>query len=147
MPTDNLYIVWNEGKNEGVVFLDFIDAAEAAEADQEDELGDPCSSLGFAFVDIYGDGVRSIETIAAAARDVLAERRRQVDKGYDAAHDDEHSKGEIMSADWGALARLSGQAFEARRTGRMDDYRRLLVEGAAQVLAEIERIDRKAPHG
>lgn len=79
------------------------------------------------------------------ALDVLAERRRQIAKGYDAAHDNQHTQGEIISADWGALARLSGQAFEARRMGQVDAYRRLLVEGAAMVIAEIERIDRPSP--
>lgn len=83
-----------------------------------------------------------------AVRDVLAERRRQISLGYTPAHDDAHSDGEIISADWGALARLSGQAFEARRVDRdMRAYRRLLVEGAAMVLAEIERVDRETAHG
>lgn len=80
-----------------------------------------------------------------AAFDVLNERSRQVtQKGYGQAHDDFHTKGEIIWDDWGAMARIGGQASEQRHLGNLPEYRKLLVEGAALILAEIERIDRAA---
>lgn len=59
--------------------------------------------------------------------DIATERRRQVEKeGYDAAHDDEHKRGEIASA---AIA----YALNSVRTVR-----------GALIVAEIECIDRAA---
>lgn len=80
-----------------------------------------------------------------ALADINAERQRQIAKGYDAGHDDTHAAGAILWRDWGALARIGPHAVRAHREGRMDDYRRLLVEAAAQVIAEIERLDRNLP--
>lgn len=81
-------------------------------------------------------------TRADVLADITAERQRQIAKGYDAAHDDTHTAGAILWRDWGALARIGPHAVRALREGRMDDYRRLLVEAAAQLIAEIERHDR-----
>lgn len=85
-----------------------------------------------------------------AARDVIRERRRQVEMGRDAQHDDKHTEGELLSAGWGAICRLtaawawlrSGLGDGRRRDVGSRRYRELLVESAALTLAEIERIDR-----
>lgn len=103
-----------------------------------------------------------------AARDVIAERVRQIEKeGYAAAHDDSHVDREIARAAlayvahyieraWIAEELAKGNAFDSRyeedgtdnwpwdegwnpKTPRLD-----LVRGGALLIAEIERIDRAA---
>lgn len=106
------------------------------------------------------------DTQTGAARDVLAERQRQIsDEGWTPEHDDEHSKGEI------AYAATSYAVEAARLAGGMkpdptrgppfswppqwdtswwkpsDTPRRNLVKAGALVLAEIERLDRAAQQG
>lgn len=128
-----------------------------------------------------------------AARDVLAERRRQVSaEGWTPEHDDTHTGGEMAGA--AACYALYGATYnapshypprkvyaavaEARRNAEKDmdttreairmaigepkapknwpwnaewwkpsDRRRNLVKAAALILAEIERLDRKASEG
>ncbi len=92
----------------------------------------------------------------AAARDVLAERRRQIEaEGYTPEHDDTHRLGELARA--GAAYALCGAL---RRVGDLDqavslwpfereafkhpDERASLVAAGALILAEIERLDRAA---
>jgi len=82
------------------------------------------------------------------------ERRRQVTaEGYDAAHDDRHTAGEIalMAASYAALA--GRHEIAAMHAWPWDDPlpqsltaapRRLLIIAGALILAEIERIDRAA---
>ena len=101
--------------------------------------------------------------LTQAARDVLAERQRQVEReGYDPEHDDSHELGEI-----GALAALYLMPQGAREWDTSsteygatlgeallpadwsmpkmgDDPRQDLVKGAACGLAELERFDRAA---
>lgn len=101
------------------------------------------------------------ERLSDAARDVLAERRRQqTTEGYDPAHDDEHVNDEIaaMAAfyamppgarEWDASGTGYGkQLGDAMRPedwdGKTGDRRRELVKAGALVLAELERIDRAA---
>lgn len=72
---------------------------------------------------------------------IAAERQRQISKGYDAAHDDEHKGGQIVLADWGALARIEA-AIKAWLAGDSPAYKELLTEAAAQCAAEIERVER-----
>jgi hypothetical protein len=100
------------------------------------------------------------EQMAGAARDVLAERRRQVEaEGYDPAHDDEHPNGEIAAyaafyamppavRDWPTpelgYGDTLGQAiipadWLSPKTG---DRRQELVKAGALILAAIERMDR-----
>jgi hypothetical protein len=65
--------------------------------------------------------------------ELLSERSRQIEAGYDATHDDEHWSGEIISdPKWGARARL------------LAPDRAALIQAAAQIVAEIERMDRAA---
>lgn len=70
---------------------------------------------------------------------IIAERARQISVGYDAAHDDKHRGGEIINAVWGAKDRLQA-AIERGRAGDVDGYNRYLVEAAAQMAAEVERV-------
>jgi hypothetical protein len=63
--------------------------------------------------------------------EIAAERRRQVeDTGWTREHDDDHAGGELLTAGWGALSRIYSPT------------RRSLVEAAALIVAEIERLDR-----
>lgn len=101
-----------------------------------------------------------------AARDVLAERRRQIDaEGWTPEHDDEHSNGELANAAGiYALAAGSNDYRWVLRCIPSNDYleaamklwpwdkswfkptgrRRDLVKAGALILAEIERLDRTA---
>lgn len=89
-----------------------------------------------------------------AAKDVLAERERQVNiEGWTPAHDDEHAGGQMANA--AACYALHTEPF-----GNVGDYlrfwpwssnwwrptnrRRNLIKAGALILAEIERIDRAA---
>jgi hypothetical protein len=72
---------------------------------------------------------------------ISAERERQIAKGYDASHDDAHTGGEIIMADWGARARIEA-AINAGRSGDSPAYKELLAQAAAQCAAEIDRVER-----
>lgn len=103
------------------------------------------------------DGMQS-----AAVRDVLAERRRQVEaEGYEVAHDDEHVQGEIGAyaafyamppgaREWPAEetghGATRGEAIVPEGWGppKPGDRRRELVKAGALILAELERLDRAA---
>ena len=95
----------------------------------------------------------------AAARDVLAERRRQVEvEGWTHEHDDQHVKGEMAgAAACYALYRSHVDPVELMGEGVLEmswpwdpewwkptTRRRDLVKAAALLLAEIERLDRAA---
>lgn len=101
----------------------------------------------------------------AAARDVLAERQRQVDEeGYDTEGDDGHILGELgayaafyamppAARDWPAgetgYGATWGEAIVPAdwTPPKPGDRRDELVRAAALVLAEIERLDRAAESG
>ncbi|MDR1310632.1 MAG: hypothetical protein LBK01_01975 [Burkholderiaceae bacterium] len=76
--------------------------------------------------------------LSQAAKEVLAERQRQIEvKGYTHEHDDSYNH---------LTGRLVGLALERifRCVNKTEEnYRICLVEAAALLLAEIERIDRK----
>jgi hypothetical protein len=95
-----------------------------------------------------------------AAKDVLAERRRQIEvEGWDAAHDDEHEGGSGSLAKAAACYALAASEQASGWDGpfvkqpglwpweaqwwKPKDQRRNLVRAAALLLAEIERLDRK----
>jgi hypothetical protein len=95
------------------------------------------------------------EVGSAAARDVLAERRRQdAAEGYHAAHDDDHEGGELANV--AAYYALTPERREHLRREHITersflpdgwewkpkDRRRDLVRAGALILAEIERLDR-----
>lgn len=129
-------------------------------------LGNPCL-IGYALVtpsDIEAWNRRAPAQVQAegvqtqAARDVLAERQRQVNaEGWTPEHDDEHEEGELAAAAgcyaiWGWGGHAFSQAGDEpkpwpwNRTWRKPStLRRHCVKAAALLLAEIERIDRAAP--
>jgi hypothetical protein len=91
-----------------------------------------------------------------AARDVLAERQRQIEiEGWTLEHDDTHSNGEMARAGaaYAYHAGLSGERRAARfpqgwpvgwalSWWKPTDRRRDLVKAGALIIAEIERLDR-----
>ena len=98
--------------------------------------------------------------------EVLAERKRQIEvEEWDIAHDDEHESGTLAKAaatyTWSAIGELSpaftGPRMDAdiavRKFGwpwnaawwKPKGPRRDLIRAAALIVAEIERIDRRAP--
>lgn len=95
-------------------------------------------------------------TATTAARDVIAERKRQTDaEGYDTAHDDEHDIGELAAAA-AAYAAHSASVSGCLQPGEANSIwpwargfkpktpREDLVRAGALILAEIERLDRDA---
>ena len=84
------------------------------------------------------DTEQRVGTMAVLA-EVGAERRRQIKLGYDAAHDDQHTRGEILTAPWGAIARARVALDGTLRAGIR---RQALIEAAALCIAEAERMDR-----
>lgn len=90
--------------------------------------------------------------MTAAARDVLAERRRQIEaEGWTPEHDDEHGAGEMAAAAACYALNAAGCGCEVARNWPWDrswwkpsTARRDLVKAAALILAEIERLDRAA---
>lgn len=130
---------------------DYLKAGDAASEDRR-QLHEAVSTMvGLA-------GVKS-----SAARDVLAERRRQVEEeGWTPEHDDEHEDGDIASAA-SAYALAAADALNPfsqgdgdykttppgmwpwdRRWWKPGVPRRMLIKAGALVLAEIERLDRRA---
>jgi len=95
----------------------------------------------------------SIDT--SAARDVLAERKRQVEaEGWTPEHDDQHGRGQMAGAaacyalgsgvveHWAApMAAKDFWPWDAK-WWKPSTPRRNLVKAAALILAEIERLDR-----
>ena len=87
-----------------------------------------------------------------AARDIVAERVRQVVKeGWSPEHDDQHAGGELAAAascyalNAGAYRRLTPKAWPFdSEWWKPGDERRDLVKAGALILAEIERLDRAA---
>ena len=94
---------------------------------------------------------------SSAARDVLAERRRQIEeKGWTPEHDDEHNCQELAMAaacyagNAGGYVWADGWPGETvwpwdRSCWKPTTPRRDLVKAAAMILAEIERLDRLQP--
>ncbi|WP_052195830.1 hypothetical protein [Delftia sp. ZNC0008] len=103
----------------------------------------------------------AVDVLSQAVRDVLAERRRQVEaEGYDTEHDDAHVMGEIGALaalylmpdgarDWDATSTTYGATLGQSLLPKNwtmptmgEDRRRDLVKGIACGLAELERWDR-----
>ena len=95
------------------------------------------------------------EDATAAARDVLAERQRQISaEGWTPEHDDEHDDSEMaLAASWYAASPFIRYELDEKGLGfwpwsqewwKPGDRRRELVKAGALILAEIERIDRAA---
>jgi len=77
-----------------------------------------------------------------AVGEVLAERQRQIMKGWTVEHDDAHNVGEIITEAWGALNLLQSAARLYSKPGQVSQQRKLLRQSAAQIIAELERLDR-----
>ncbi len=99
-------------------------------------------------VEIDRPCAETVPRITDAQRDVLAERRRQVEaEGWTPEHDDAHVKSELAQA--AASYALAGIRFELPWPSSWDfkwykpaTRRRNLVKAGALILAEIERLDR-----
>ena len=99
--------------------------------------------------------LREAEATTAAARDVLAERRRQIEaEGWTPEHDDEYTRFELARAgacyaeygNWPAHSEVPPNSWPwPAAWWKPSDYRRNLVKAAALILAEIERLDRIQP--
>lgn len=92
--------------------------------------------------------------------EIAAERQRQRDEeGWDDAHDDEHTDGSLATAaacyalsgagiSDGMLARIRAAVWRwASKWWKPKSKRRDLIRAAALLVAEIERLDRKAAAG
>ena len=101
---------------------------------------------------LLGYALREGLAMTAAARDVLAERRRQIeDEGFPAGYDDARISGELPSAAACYALNAAGCGAEVARNWpwgagwwKPTTPRRDLVKAAALILAEIERLDRAA---
>lgn len=93
--------------------------------------------------------------LTSAERDVITERRRQVEvEGFTADHDDQHDAGQLAAAAAAYVleATFDGPNAKGRwyemvwpwhaRWWKPGSVRRMLVKAAALIIAEIERIDR-----
>jgi hypothetical protein len=96
--------------------------------------------------------VAAQDELPQAARDVLAERKRQVSvEGWTPEHDDQHASGELACA--AACYAVGGDAEPPPMWPWDADWwkptsqRRMLVKAGALILAEIERLDRAALAG
>ena len=140
-------IVWRD--DDGESYIEFV-------SDQEFESG---TELYAAPVAAQAQPVVN-QQMTNAARDVLAERQRQVEaEGWTTEHDDSHHTGEMALAA-GCYAMYAhhpdyyGTGPREHRVPRMWSWaekwwkqappRRMLVKAGALILAEIERIDRAA---
>lgn len=98
------------------------------------------------------------DNIMPSARDIIAERQRQIfDEGWTLDHDDRHDGGDLARAAACYAFNASG-ASESRASQMLNlcwpwstnwwkptDHRRNLVKAGALILAEIERLDRMPP--
>ena len=95
------------------------------------------------------------EWISSAIKDVLSERRRQIEaEGWTPEHDDEHTGFELARAgacyaeygNWPAHSEIPPNSWPWSATWwKPTSYRQNLVKAAALILAEIERLDRIQP--
>lgn len=95
-----------------------------------------------------------VTVLSKAAKDVLAERTRQIShEGWTPSHDDEHADGSLAVA--AVCYASAGTSIDfGIRYWPWDDAsykpggaRRNLVKAGALILAEIERLDRGAAEG
>jgi len=110
-------------------------------------------AMRYRFVRV-ADGVGHVgDTRTGAARDVLAERRRQIEaEGWTPEHDDEHSTQELAFAAACYATADEGDAPPAVWPWHLSwwkptDRRHNLVKAGALILAEIERLDRMSSRG
>lgn len=109
------------------------------------------ANLPGGWIDDLRNKVISLQSATAsrAIADVSAERRRQVEgEGWTAAHDDQHTHGDLAQAAACYAIYASGRSVPpdlwpwAMEWWKPKDRRRDLVRAAALVIAEIDRLDR-----
>ena len=129
------------------------------QAVRADEFGDYATGTTLrSILDAHPTEKAGADAMSDAARDVLAERERQVTaEGWTPEHDDQHSVGQM--ADAAACYALFVHAPDypcknpplswpwARKWWKPTTPRRDLVKAGALILAEIERLDRAARTG
>jgi hypothetical protein len=93
------------------------------------------------------------DALTPAARDVLAERQRQISaEGWTPEHDDEHRQGELSAAagcyalyGWPQpVDECPAEWPWEPKSWKPINFRRALVKAGALILAELERLDRAA---
>ncbi|MGP1629956.1 MAG: hypothetical protein ACTS8S_00545 [Giesbergeria sp.] len=150
-----------KGMTKEAMYMEMAANAEANRVDELTDLRKQDTALIQQLVDALEDFDydKRIAAIPAgrvrledAARDVLAERQRQISaEGWTPEHDDEHYLGELSQA----AACYASQAFgnyglptywpwAAKWWKPSKDPRRNLIKAGALILAEIERMDRAA---
>lgn len=105
----------------------------------------------------HGVGSIDLQIFSPAALDVLNERLRQIHaEGWTPEHDDKHDCGDMAraAAGYASAAADAAEGFETKlprppwpwdlKWWKPGPARRMLVKAAALLLAEIERLDRKA---
>lgn len=96
-----------------------------------------------------------ITTSSQALVDIVKERKSQIKKGFNPAHDDEHDLGELSMFGWEILYHLSNLSqigcspenrewieVRAESIAREHDLRTALIKAAACIVADVERMDR-----
>lgn len=124
----------------GVVWM----AAEKVCPDLE-EMDRALSEARSALSAAQAEAEKLREAQSLAERDVLVERRRQIDvEGWSPMHDDTHDRGELAKA---ASCYAVGVAWRwpwNELSWKPGTRRRDLVKAGALIIAEIERLDRAA---
>jgi hypothetical protein len=81
----------------------------------------------------------ALEVTLAVSAEVVAERQRQIDKGWTPEHD--AAEGLLH------LRHHAKDRIDQSRSGMMDERRKRLIQAAALCVAAVELIDRGAPTG
>jgi len=92
----------------------------------------------------------SIDPTRGVLDEIYQERRRQLDEGYDAEHDDTHSEGEIaayaacmaLPPDYRYTHVVEALTPVDWNTPVYSGRRRDLIKSVAMLVAEVERLDR-----
>ncbi len=118
-----------------------------------DEYG-PMIQWSTHWVDLIGADLYAAPALTPAARDVLAERRRQVDvEGFTSTHDDiTYNGGELAAAAGSYALHAHDRRLDlapawwpwTRAWWKPGTPRQMLVKAGALILAAIEQIDRRA---
>lgn len=127
-------------RGDGVALPDQPAAIEAFKAQCRDasELERQAEAKSMAEVD---EGDTQPAFMRSILHSIEAERRRQIAAGYDWRHDDSHENGEILTAPWGAIARIEAANRQCMR-GWISPCKTKLIEATALIVAEIQRIAR-----
>jgi hypothetical protein len=135
-------------------FDDLSDALDALDGLPDDQPGvtmGPAQKAEWALRTVAATGAQGL---TAAARDVLAERQRQIHvEGWTPEHDDEHTHASMAqaaacyalhAAGYSSETVLADWPWDPQWWKPSDDPRRNLEKAGALTLAEIERLDRAA---